>query len=47
MEGISGLTMQEILQGVGEGALLVTDGRHRLSNGAPVEVIEIVGENKK
>ncbi|MDQ1335142.1 MAG: hypothetical protein QG552_2092 [Thermodesulfobacteriota bacterium] len=44
VEGISGLSMQEILQGVGEGELLVTDGRHRLSNGAPVEVIEIVGE---
>jgi HlyD family secretion protein len=44
VEGISGLSMQEILQGVDEGELLVTDGRHRLSNGAPVEVIEIVGE---
>ncbi|MFH1241763.1 MAG: hypothetical protein V1689_05310, partial [Pseudomonadota bacterium] len=37
VEGIAGLSTQEILQGVGEGALLVTDGRHRLSNGAPVE----------
>jgi len=44
VEGISGLSKQEILQGVGEGELLVTDGRHRLSNGAPVEVIDIVGE---
>jgi RND family efflux transporter MFP subunit len=44
VEGISGLSTQEILQGVGEGELLVTDGRHRLSNGAPVEVIDIVGE---
>jgi len=44
VEGISGLSMQEILQGVSEGELLVTDGRHRLSNGAPVDVIEVVGE---
>ncbi|MBW1782097.1 MAG: HlyD family efflux transporter periplasmic adaptor subunit [Deltaproteobacteria bacterium] len=44
VEGISGLSTQEILQGVGEGELLVTDGRHRLSNGAPVEVIDIAGE---
>jgi RND family efflux transporter MFP subunit len=44
VEGVSGLSMQEILQGVGERELLVTDGRHRLSNGAPVDVIEIVGE---
>ena len=44
VEGISGLSRQEVLQGVGEGDLLVTDGRHRLSNGAPVDVIEIVGE---
>ncbi|MFO7600742.1 MAG: efflux transporter periplasmic adaptor subunit, partial [Candidatus Desulfacyla sp.] len=44
VEGISGLSMQEILQGAGEGELLVTDGRHRLSNGAPVDVIEVVGE---
>jgi RND family efflux transporter MFP subunit len=44
VEGISGLSRQEILQGVGEGELLVTDGRHRLSNGAPVDVIEIAGE---
>ncbi len=46
MEGISGLSRQEIRQGVNEGDLLVTDGRHRLSNGAPVDVIEIVGEEK-
>ena len=44
LEGIAGLSMQEILQGAEKGALLVTDGRHRLSNGAPVEVIEITGE---
>ena len=44
VEGISGLSLQEILRGVEDGELLVTDGRHRLSNGAPVDVIEIVGE---
>lgn len=44
VEGITGLSMQEILQGVDEDELLVTDGRHRLSNGAPVNIIEVVGE---
>ncbi len=44
VEGIPGLSMQEIIQGVDKGALLVTDGRHRLSNGAPVEIIEIIGK---
>lgn len=47
VEGIAGLSTEEILKGVEEGDLLVTDGRHRLSHGAPVEIIEIVGENKK
>lgn len=47
VEGIAGLSTQEIAKGVEEDDLLVTDGRHRLSPGAPVEVIEIVGENKK
>jgi len=46
VEGISGLSAQEILAGVQEGDLLVTDGRHRLSNGVPVKVIDIVGEIK-
>ena len=46
VEGIVGLSIEEILKGVAEGDLLVTDGRHRLSHGAPVEIIEIVGENK-
>ena len=41
------LSKEEILKGVDAGDLLVTDGRHRLSHGAPVEIIEIVGENKK
>ena len=41
-----GLSAEEILEGVDEGALLVTDGRHRLSHGAPVEIIEIVGEKE-
>lgn len=47
VEGIAGLSTEEILEGVQEGALLVSDGRHRLSHGAPVTVIEIVGEDKK
>ena len=47
VEGIVGLSTEEILKGVEEGDLLVTDGRHRLSHGAPVEIIEIVRENQK
>ncbi len=47
VEGIAGLSTEEILEGVQEGELLVNDGRHRLSNGAPVTVIEILGENQK
>jgi len=47
VEGIAGLSTEEILEGVQEGELLVNDGRHRLSNGAPVTVIDIVGENQK
>jgi len=47
VEGISGLSSQEILRGVKEGVLLVTDGRHRLINGAPVKVIEIIGESER
>ena len=47
VEGIVGLSTEEILKGVEKDDLLVTDGRHRLSHGAPVEIIEIVGENKK
>ena len=47
VEGISGLSTEEILKGVEGGDLLVTDGRHRLSHGAPVEIIEVVGENQK
>lgn len=41
-EGIEGLKAQEIRSGVSEGELLVTDGRHRLTHGAAVEVIEVV-----
>ncbi len=44
VEGISGLWAQEIAGGVEEGDLLVTDGRHRLSNGAPVAILEVEGE---
>ncbi len=42
VEGIAGLTVQEIASGVAPGVLLVTDGRHGLSDGAPVDVVEIV-----
>ena len=47
VEGIAGLFKEEIVEGVLEGTLLVTDGRHRLSDGAPVEVIEVAGETEK
>jgi len=47
VEGIAGLSREEIVKGVQEGELLVTDGRHRLSDGAPVSIIEIIGESKK
>jgi len=47
VEGISGLSTEEILKGVEDGDLLVTDGRHRLSHGAPVEIIEVIRENQK
>lgn len=43
VEGIAGLTVQEVLGDIHPGALLVTDGRHRLSSGAPVEVVDIEG----
>jgi len=38
--GIEGLSQREILQGVKPGELLVTEGKSRLVDGAPVEVIE-------
>lgn len=41
-EGIAGLEVQEIVSGVEPGALLVTDGRHGLTSGTPVEVVEVV-----
>jgi len=47
VEGIAGLSTGEILEGVQEGELVVNDGRHRLSNGAPVTIIEIIGDSKK
>ena len=47
VEGIAGLSTGEILEGVQEGELVVNDGRHRLSNGAPVTIIEIIGDGKK
>lgn len=46
VEGIVGLSNEEILEGVITGELLVTDGKHRLSDGAPITVIDIVGGEK-
>ncbi|MBU2550310.1 MAG: efflux RND transporter periplasmic adaptor subunit [Proteobacteria bacterium] len=46
-EGIMGLTSQEISDGVTAGELLVTDGRHRLVDGSPVEVLAIEGQGEK
>lgn len=45
-EGISGLSLQEVLEGVETGDLLVTDGRYGLTHRAPVQVIEIVQGNR-
>ncbi len=39
--GIEGISEQEILEGVEPGDLLVTEGKKRLVNGAPVDVVEI------
>ena len=39
-QGIEGLAKREILAGVEPGEKLVTDGKNRLVNGAPVEIIE-------
>ena len=47
VEGIVGLSTEEILEGVQKGELLVNDGRHRLSDGAPVTIIEIIGDSEK
>lgn len=44
VDGISGVSSQEILEGVSSGELLVTDGRFHLVNGAPIEIIEIQAE---
>ncbi len=38
--GIQGLTQREVLSGVEAGEQLVTDGRYRLVDGAPVRVLE-------
>jgi RND family efflux transporter MFP subunit len=46
-EGLSSFNMQEITEGLFEGELLVTDGKYRLVNDAPVEIIEITGEKSK
>ena len=39
--GIEGITKREVLRGVEPGELLVTDGKNRLVDGAPVDVVEI------
>ncbi|MDJ0568002.1 MAG: HlyD family efflux transporter periplasmic adaptor subunit [Pleurocapsa sp. MO_192.B19] len=38
-QGIEGLAKQEILEGVKPGEKLVTEGKNRLVNGAPVEIV--------
>ncbi|NET61511.1 MAG: HlyD family efflux transporter periplasmic adaptor subunit [Symploca sp. SIO2E6] len=43
--GIEGISKREILQGVKPGELLVTDGKNRLVDGAPVDVVEISNDN--
>jgi len=40
--GIEGISKREILRGVKPGELLVTDGKNRLVDGAPVDVVEII-----
>jgi len=42
--GIEGISKREILQGVTPGDLLVTDGKNRLVDGAPVDVVETINE---
>ena len=38
-EGIKGLAKKEIVEGVEPGDKLVTEGKNRLVNGSPVEII--------
>ena len=38
-QGIEGLAKQEILEGANPGDKLVTEGKNRLVNGAPVEIV--------
>jgi RND family efflux transporter MFP subunit len=38
--GIEGISQREVLAGVKPGELVVTDGKNRLVNGTPVEVVE-------
>ena len=38
-QGIEGLAKREIIEGVEPGEKLVTEGKNRLVNGAPVEII--------
>ncbi len=41
-EGIQGISQQEIKAGINAGDLIITEGRTRLVNGTPIDVIEIV-----
>ena len=38
-QGIEGLAKREIIEGVEPGEKLVTEGKNRLVNGAPIEII--------
>lgn len=40
-EGIRGISLQEITSGVKPGQLIVTEGRNRLVNGTPIEIVDI------
>ncbi len=41
--GISGITNVEVLEGVREGELVITEGRHLLVNGTAVQVVPVEG----
>ncbi len=41
LEGIRGISQQEIRSGVKPGELVVTEGRNRLVDGTPVEVVDV------
>ena len=41
-EGIQGISQQEIKAGINAGDLIITEGRNRLVNGTPIDVIEVL-----